>query len=89
MKRALCLLSMLLASTSLFAQSASVARILGDEKMRDYVWAIGYGTTLEEADKDAMGTLVSYTSKIVKVDKGTLTESEEHYTQELLSRSKV
>ncbi len=89
MKRALCLLSMLLASTCLFAQSASVARIMGDEKMRDYVWAIGYGTTLEEADKDAMGTLVSYTSKIVKVDKGTLTESEERYKQELLSMSNV
>ena len=82
MKRALCLLSMLLASSCLFAQSASVARIMGDEKMRDYVWAIGYGTTLEEADKDAMGTLVSYTSKIVKVDKGTLTENEERYKQE-------
>lgn len=85
----LCFLFSLFTVNIAIAQSVSVARIMGDENMKDYVWAIGYGTTLEEADKDAMNTLVSYTTKVTRVDKGVVSESEEKFKQEAVAMSDV
>ena len=83
------MLLFILSTNTLIAQSVSIARIVSDESMKDYVWAIGYGSTLEEADKDAMNTLVSYTISVTRVDKGVLTESEEKFKQELVSMSDI
>lgn len=89
MKRTLLTLFSILCICNLSAQTVSVARIMSDHDMTDYVWAIGYGETIEEADKDAMNTLVSYTAQIVKMDKSRVTESEEQFKQELAIMSDV
>ena len=89
MKRTLLTLFFILCICNISAQSVSVARIMSDKNMTDYVWAIGYGETIEEADKDAMNTLVSYTAQIVKMDKSTVTESEEQFKQEMAIMSDV
>ena len=59
---------------SLIAQS--VTEIMRDKSMSEYVWAIGYGKTLEEADKDAMNTLAKtevnmFASSSVKIKNKT------------------
>ena len=76
MKRILLTLFFVCAIFSLSAQSVSVARILSDVDMKDYVWAKGYGDTIEEADKDAMNTLVSYVTMIVSSTKGSVSTSD-------------
>ena len=89
MKRTLLTLFSILCICNLSAQTVSVARIMSDHDMTDYVWAIGYGETIEEADKDAINTLVSYTAQIVKMDKSRVNESEEEFKQELAIMSDV
>lgn len=74
---------------TLYAQNASIARVLSDRDMVDYVWAIGYGATVEEADKDAINTIMSYASQIVKTEKSTMTESDESYEQDMAMLSNV
>ena len=59
---------------SLIAQS--VTEIMRDKSMNEYVWAIGYGKTLEDADKDAMNTLAKtevnmFASSSVKIKNKT------------------
>lgn len=71
------------------AQSASIARVMSDRAMLDYVWAEGYGATLEEADKNAMTALASYaqfitttsTSGISDVVSAVGSQSSESYKQ--------
>ena len=41
----------------LIAQSVSVAQVMRDQLRNEFVWAVGYGATLEAADKDAMEAL--------------------------------
>ena len=98
MKRPLFFIFTFLFTTlSLSAQTLSVARVMADETMRDYVWAIGYGSTVQEADQDALRTLTSLDMSIVNVgmskmdDRVTSTSShsEEVNKQETMSVSNV
>lgn len=76
MKRILLTLFFVCVVCSLSAQTISVSRILSDTEMKDYVWAKGYGDTIEEADKDAMNTLVSYVTVIVSSTEGTVSTTD-------------
>lgn len=49
------LIGLTVLNTSLPAQT--ISRVIADTYMTEYVWAIGYGKNLEEADNDAMKTL--------------------------------
>ena len=49
------LIGLTVLNTSLPAQT--ISRVMADTYMTEYVWAIGYGKNLEEADNDAMKTL--------------------------------
>lgn len=62
------ILSLLCLANTLSAQSISISSVLRDTKQENYVWAIGYGNTLEEADRDAMSTLTSYATNITNVE---------------------
>lgn len=70
MRKLTCLLilSLLCLANTLSAQSISISSVLRDTKQENYVWAIGYGNTLEEADRDAMSTLTSYATNITNVE---------------------
>ncbi|MBR6655102.1 MAG: hypothetical protein IKL20_00660 [Alistipes sp.] len=73
MKRYLLLLTLFVCFFyNLSAQSVSIERIMSDTDMKDYVWAIGYGMTLEEADKNAINTLASHDASITLVNKSKL-----------------
>lgn len=60
---------LLLSATTLSAQSVSTARVMADRDMNDYVWAVGYGATLEEADKDAINALAGYDLNLASASK--------------------
>lgn len=70
MRKLTCLLilSLLCLANTLSAQSISISSVLRDTNHENYVWAIGYGNTLEEADRDAMSTLTSYATNITNVE---------------------
>ena len=75
MKRPLLsLLAALVACVTLSAQSVSVNRVLMDDAMRDYMWAIGYGSTVQEADQDALRTLTSLDMSIVNVGSSKMSD---------------
>lgn len=81
MKRVLFLLFCLFCACRLSAQTASVARVLADNQRKEFVWAIGYGYTLEEADKDAINTLVSTAQSVILSSDGEVTDSNESFRQ--------
>ncbi|MBO7189892.1 MAG: hypothetical protein J6U93_04940 [Alistipes sp.] len=79
------LISFLLFVNTSFAQNISVSAVLRDTHQETYVWAIGYGKTLEEADGDAMNTLASYSTNITSVEtlatKNVNSSEGSHYEQ--------
>lgn len=96
MKRYFTIAAILVVTTwSAVAQSLSVARVMADEAMREYVWAVGYGSSVQEADRDALCALSSRDVNIVNVGKSSIedrvttsaTQSEEVNKQEMLSVS--
>ena len=88
MKRSLLLLAFLFATTTLSAQT-SIARIMNDTDQVDYVWAKGYGETIEQADKDAMNQLLRNGSLVFVSSNSTITQDSENYKHELTSLSNV
>lgn len=91
MKKFISLLACLtLSVNSLYAQAVSIQRVMSDVDMKDYVWAIGQGVTLEDADKSAINTLASYdvnltskgSSSIVNQTKNTNANTEITFKQE-------
>jgi hypothetical protein len=78
MKRSLLLLAFLFATTTLSAQT-SIARIMNDTDQVDYVWAKGYGETIEQADKDAMNQLLRNGSLVFVSSNSTITQDSENY----------
>ena len=72
MKQYLLLFSLFPFFYSLSAQSVSLDRIMSDSEMKEFVWAVGYGATLEDADKNAVNTLASFDSSITLVNKSKL-----------------
>ena len=75
MKKFFQILTLFLASYSVaVAQSASIARVMADKVMSDYVWAVGYGATLEEADKNAMTALASYAQQLTTTSVGVMVD---------------
>ena len=89
------LLTLLIFSNQLYAQSSSITRILSDVDRKNYVWAIGYGKTLEEADNDAMNALMNTDTNFTSVTKSKSTDvttstssaQEEVFTQESMAIS--
>ena len=89
------LLTLLIFSNQLYAQSSSITRILSDVDRKNYVWAIGYGKTLEEADNDAMIALMNTDTNFTSVTKSKSTDvttstssaQEEVFTQESMAIS--
>lgn len=64
----LLIVALLFIATSASAQFVTPAQVIMDKNQKEYVWAIGYGKTLEEADNDAMSTLVSYSTTVTSVE---------------------
>lgn len=81
----LLLVAFLLISNISFAQNISVSAVLRDVERQQYVWAIGYGNTLEEADSDAMNTLASYAVNITNIEtsamKNVVSSEGDYYNQ--------
>ena len=88
MRRGVLLLFVFVLSwNNLSAQSFSAARVLADEDMQEFKWAIGTGDTVEEADKDAINQLsemagvhVGKSDKQVAIDSTISGVSGENYT---------
>ena len=71
MKRFYTLIALFLVGTAA-VKAQSLTAVLTDEKMERYVWAIGYGKTIEEADHDAINTLSSSSMEHVVVSGGNM-----------------
>lgn len=73
MKRIVALTALFVfALTAVKAQSLTA--VLCDEKMENYVWAIGYGSDIESADRDAINTLSSNSMEHVVINAGKLVD---------------
>lgn len=84
----LLLTTLLLLTNSAYAQYVSPAQIIQDTDRKKYVWAIGYGETLEEADSDAMTTLVSFDTNITSIETSALKDvstTEGNYSESVYS----
>ena len=98
MKRQLAIFAIfVVTASSVVAQSLSVARVMADESMREFIWAVGYGASIQEADRDALCALSSRDVNIVNVGKSSMddrvmtssVQSEEVNKQEMLSVSSM
>lgn len=56
--------ALLLIATGASAQFVPTGQILRDKNWDNYVWAKGYGQSIEEADNNAMSTLASYATTL-------------------------
>ena len=91
MKKTLCLLLFfILGISALYAQSVSVARVMADTEMKEFKWAEGQGLTIEEADRNAMNTLVSYATNITIMTTGDVsTHQGSNFKQESVAMSNL
>lgn len=75
---------------ALSAQAVSTARVMADIEMNEFVWAVGYGETVEEADNDAMNTLATRAVNLTSTDRHTLTvrnTNQDNYTDDKFQRN--
>ena len=90
MKKTLCLLFFILGVSALYAQSVSVTSVMSDTEMKEYKWAVGQGLTLEEADRNAMNTLVSYATNITIMTTGEVSTNQgSNFKQESVAMSNL
>ncbi len=66
---------LLISPNALWAQNVPIDLILEDREMKEYVWAEGFGETLEQADNDALVTLVKHDAMISGESRSSLIDS--------------
>lgn len=85
MKKLIYILILSALCVNLKAQSTS--RVMADKEMKEFVWAIGYGATLEEADKNAMKALAQNAMEIIVVTDDKTTDFNNHSENEFTEKT--
>ena len=84
MKKIIYILILSALCVNLKAQSTS--RIMADKEMKEFVWAIGYGETLEEADRNAMAILANYAVQITSATDVITTNIDYHSNESFIEK---